>query len=283
MARTGQAGNETDEDVAGLGDAGVGHHALDIGLHSSHDVPQGHREDGDDGDRNDQRGEIDLPEAAIDEDANESGKASSLGADREEGRRWSWSAFVDVRGPHVEWDGGDFEAETGEDQYGGYQDNEVAGLHTAGDGGGDAFQISGSGKAIEQGETVQQNGRGHSTQQYIFDGSLRRALAAANEAGHYVKWDTGELKRNIDGDEFARTCHEHHARDDDEEDDLEEDGVGIHYQHIKKSMVLNQCVVGDHHCQRDRKGQRYDKANQRDCHRDNAPLNEQIYHHHNEG
>src|SRR5258708_12735693 len=111
MARTGQAGNETDENVTGLGDAGVGHHALDIGLHSGHDVAQCHREDGNDGDRDDQRGEIDLPEAAIDEDANESGKASSLGADREEGRRRSWSAFGDVRAPHVESNAGYSDAE----------------------------------------------------------------------------------------------------------------------------------------------------------------------------
>src|SRR5260370_42647702 len=121
MARTGQAGNETDEDVTGLGDAGVGHHALDIGLHSGHDVPQGHRENGDDGDRNDQRGEIDLPRAAIDEDADESGKESSLGAAREKGRRWGWSAIVGVRGHRMEWAGGAFEGADGEDQYAGHE------------------------------------------------------------------------------------------------------------------------------------------------------------------
>ena len=105
-------GGEGDEQVAGVGDAGVGEHALDVALEERAEVADGHGERGEDPD---QDGPAVLHGREAGEgDAEQDGEGGGFGGGGHEADDRGGCALVDVGGPDVERSGGDLEAEADE-------------------------------------------------------------------------------------------------------------------------------------------------------------------------
>src|SRR6266540_4796181 len=101
--------HESDEDVAGMSDARIREHALDVLLRESDDVADNHRRGGDPPD-----GRVPLHEQigeSLDPDSDERSERCRLDRRRHVRGNRGRRAVVDVRRPHVKRDGGDLEAE----------------------------------------------------------------------------------------------------------------------------------------------------------------------------
>ncbi len=106
-------GGKGDEEVAGVGDGGVGEEALHVGLQEGAEVADGHRGYGEDGDH--EHPVVAVHGGGAEEEAEEDGEGGGLGGCRHEGDYGGGGALVDVGGPDVEGGSGDFEAEADED------------------------------------------------------------------------------------------------------------------------------------------------------------------------
>ena len=108
-------GKEGHQHVAEVGDRGVGQDALHVVLAQRQKVPDDHRGDGDDGERDEQRRLRGEAERA--EEAQQQRDHRALRHRRHVGRHGRRGALVDVRRPHVEGHDGELEADADEDQH----------------------------------------------------------------------------------------------------------------------------------------------------------------------
>ena len=93
-------GSESHQQIACVGDAGVGKHALDVALHERAEVADGHGERG-------EHPQEDSPamlheREAGEGDAKQDGEGCGLGCGGHEADNGSGRALVDVRRPHME-------------------------------------------------------------------------------------------------------------------------------------------------------------------------------------
>src|SRR6185295_243780 len=118
-------------------------------------------------------------------------------------------AFIDVGRPHVERDGGNFEGETGyqEDKTEDEADGNAASLHDHGDCG----KTRTPGETIDQRYAVQHHSGRQRAEHEIFETGFGGAEIVAVERGKYVECQTLELEAEIERDEIASRCHQHHA------------------------------------------------------------------------
>ena len=235
-ARGGNAGHaeagEGCEQVAGVGNGGIGQHALDVVLAQSGEVADGHGEDGDDPHQG-------LPHAvehgeAREEQADEDGEGGNLGRSRQEGYDGGWCAFIDVRGPDVEGSGGDFEEDADHEKGEGGEDEVAA--SRMGDQGADFVDLRGARSAEDEGHSVEEEAGGEGAEKEVFDGGFGALAGVFAEAGENVGRDGGDFEGDENNQELDRRGHQAHA-------DCAED----HQGEVFAAMVLvgGQGVEGD--------------------------------------
>lgn len=106
----GTAHYDADEQVAGMGDAGIGQHPFEVVLRKGQDVAAN---DGENRDSPDDRSPIGLGIEEDDiKDAGEGDEGGGLRADRHKGGDWSGCAIVDIGRPCLEGNGGHLEGKT---------------------------------------------------------------------------------------------------------------------------------------------------------------------------
>lgn len=160
-------GKEGDEDISGVGDAGVSEDSFDIALGKGGDVADGHCCDGDEG----EGGEPDRLESAGGiKQSGESGESSGFADDAHERRDIGGGALVDVGRPLMERDKGSFESET--DKHKG----KSKGGHVAGGASGvsdfEGVQIDTSGGSVEVGDSIEEESGGEGSEEEVFEGGF---------------------------------------------------------------------------------------------------------------
>ena len=151
-------------------------------------------------------------------------------------------AFVDVRGPHVERDGRDFEAQAGDDEDN--PDGEAGrGEFGVGHGFGDVVEGHAAGEAVDQGDPVQQQARGQGTENEVFQASLGGTALIAGEGGQHIDRQAHQFEAEIQRHQAAGRDHQHHADggEQHQDGDLEAAQVGV--------FVV---VEREHHAEADR-------------------------------
>ena len=129
-------------------------------------------------------------------------------------------AFVDIRRPHVERHGGDLEGEAGDDEH--EADNQPwRAVRRIGQHLGDLAELHGAGKAVDQGNAVQQKPRRQRPQDKKFQPGLGAAQLVAGEGGEHVGRQRLQFQPEIERHQVGGRGHHQHA-----------DG-GIQHQHRK--------------------------------------------------
>ena len=96
-----------------MGDGRVGQHAFEIFLNNGHQIAQGH---GDDGQEDQDLGEVIAVGGAQGGKPQQNGHGRDLGGSGDIGHQLVGAALIDIRGPEVDGEGGQFEEKTGQGQ-----------------------------------------------------------------------------------------------------------------------------------------------------------------------
>ena len=192
-------GDEADEDVTRLGDAGIGQHAFDVSLVNGGQIAQGH---GGNGHRDQDRPPIFLvgqAHGSCTEQAQEDGKPSRFRGCGKNRRDGGWRTFVDIGGPEVEGHGRYLEAKTDDNHHGRQQNEGVVASRADHIGDGvDVRRPSGatrqSGVAIEQAEAIEHDPRGKRAINEVFDTRFGRTAGIGGETSQDVEGDAGRFE-----------------------------------------------------------------------------------------
>ena len=172
------ARGETDENIAGVGDARIGQHALEARLAERRKVADGHRQHG-------EHREADEPGLVMSDQrghhADEGGEGRGLGRHRHERGDRRRRALVDIRRPLVERDERHLEAVADEEQ-------PDADRKQRGEGQGhrerryalaDLGQVGGARRTVDQGDAVKEEAAGKGAQQEVLQRRFGRTRIAA--------------------------------------------------------------------------------------------------------
>ena len=183
----GRGGLQAEQDEAGVVDRRVGQHPLDVPL--DHGQP-GADQQGDDGQHVDDRLPVgpQHPERG-DEDPQQGGEAAHLGHRGHEPGHRRRRALVDVGRPHVERHGGHLEGEADQQQGHPGQQHPVGGHHVVGQEVGDLGEVGGAGGAVDEGDAVDEDGRGEAAQDEVLERRLPRGGPPVVEGGQHVEGD----------------------------------------------------------------------------------------------
>ena len=109
------SGDQAEQYESGVRDAGIGQHALDVGLHEGDETAKRHGQHRDHGDDNDP--DIRRRGHGVEEDAQQDGEGGGLRPHRHEGGDGRRCPLVDVRHPHVERHRADLENQAGDQEH----------------------------------------------------------------------------------------------------------------------------------------------------------------------
>ena len=200
-------------------DARVGEHALHVGLDERHDVADRHRQD--------RQPDQDLEPAdrhaagrwrkrevtgveGYEQHPQEDGEARRLHGGGHVGRHRCRRALVDVRGPHVERDEGELEAEAHEDEQ---HPNEHEGLvGQPGQCCGDTVEARRTGQAPDERDAVDEDRGSECAEQEVLQAGLCGPVLAAEVRRQGVDGHAHRLEPEEQHDQVARVGHEQHAQ-----------------------------------------------------------------------
>src|SRR6185437_2594483 len=213
----GGEGGEGNAQVSGVRDGRIGQQALDVALAQCTEVAEGH---GDDRQPPQDRYPVAAQEREGSEgDAQQNGEGSGFGAGGHERDDGGGRAFVDIGRPDVERRSGNLEGEADDDHC--HADVEQRLRLTVVDGGGDVGDARAAGGAVDQRDSVEEEGRGEGAEKEILERGFGALRTAAAEARHDVGGDRGDFEGDEDQQQLHGARHEHHA-DGSEEHEGEE-------------------------------------------------------------
>ena len=214
-------GDDAEEEVAGVADAGVGEEAFEVGLREGGEVAEDH---GGSGDHGEKRKDFFLQggdnEEGLD-DAEEDDEAGGFRGDGEEGGDRSGRALVDVRNPELERGGRDFEAEGDEDETETEEQRGCGRLVEGREFFRDGGEVELSGHAIDPRDAVDEEAGGEGTEDEIFRSGLEAGFATAQVGDEDVEGDGDEFERDEDHHEVDGRGHPHEAGAGEDGEDVE--------------------------------------------------------------
>ena len=218
----GADGDDAEEEIAGVADAGVGEEAFEVGLRDGGEVAEDHGGAGDDGEEREdfflQGGDN---EEGLD-DAEEDDEAGGFGGDGEEGGDRGGRALVNVGDPELERGGGDFETEGDEDEAEAEEEGGAGGLVEGGEFFGDGGEVELSGHAVDPRDAVDEEAGREGAEDEVFGAGFEAVLIAAEVGDEDVEGDGDEFERNEDHHEVDSGGHPHEAG-------AGEDGEGVEF------------------------------------------------------
>ena len=190
-----------------MGDGGVGQHALKIFLDDGHQVAQGHGDHGED-DQGD--GEVIAGAVAQDRQAQQQGDRRGLGGGGDEGDDLVGASLVDVRGPEVEGEHGQFKEKARHGQQD--ADDADGAVDQLGHLGEDVDQVRGAGGAEDVAQAEEHEARGHGADEQILDARFHVDAVTPPQRHQDIQGVGRQLQGHIDGEKFHR-AHQHHHTD----------------------------------------------------------------------
>lgn len=209
MVPSGDAGLDAQEDEPGVVHRGVRHHPLDVGLHGGE---QGADDEADHGQGVDDRLPVHRPlREGGDEDPQEGGEGGDLDRRGHEAHRRRRRSLVDVGAPRVERRRRHLEAEADQQQHQPQQEDTLLEEGVVGQEAGDGGQVGRAGGAVDEGDAVEEEGRGERPQHEVLEARLLGLGAVALHGGQDVGGDGEDLEAEEDHDEVAGDGHHHAA------------------------------------------------------------------------
>ena len=237
--------DDCNQDVACMRNARVGEQALDVALSQRNQISDDHRNR-----RQPPHGfvpDVKQRRKRLEPEAEERGEGRTFyrrGHVRGDRRR---RAFVSIGSPHVERCRRNLEPEADENQRDSHQQQSIVLEAEADDVRPDLDEVSGAGCAVDERDTVQQEGGRKGAEQEILDCSFGGALGPAIDTDQHVDRDRHELDPEEHDDQVACCGEDHHS------------GSRQQQQHVRlaRSNPLAHIVV-ERHCNR---AQRRDEEN----------------------
>jgi hypothetical protein len=222
-------GDDRDEQVTGMRNAGEADEALHVVLGERGEVAE---EDGRDGHHGEHRHreEIIRAEDALGEDE-EHRETGGLGGDGEERGDRGRRALVNVGNPDLEGDGADLEGDTGEDEHDADGGEEVLGVgfeeHAEGVEvhrfGGGAGERRVAGDSVEEDDAEEQDAGAERAGDQVFEAGFEGQRARAEIGDEDVETDGDGFEGDEEEDEVVALREEHHRGGDDHRDGEELD------------------------------------------------------------
>ena len=207
---------DADQDVAGLGDAGVGEHPLQVLLGDGREIPDGH---GQDRKRHEDVGEVGAALLACGGQADQHGHRADFRGGGDEGRRLMGGALVDVGGPDVEREDGELEEKPAQGEQ--EADLDQGPVRSPRQDAGEFGHGGGTGRPIEQGQPEQHHGRCRDPHEEKFQRRLHRHLPRPAQGHQHVERITRQLQGDVDAQQVYRARQQHHGERADEEQQVE--------------------------------------------------------------
>ena len=203
--------DDAGEHVAGLGDGGVGEHALERGLAERADVADDDRDRGERGERR-PPGRLRFDEGGV-EEAQKDAEGGDLGGDGHERGHGCGRALIHVWRPLVKRRDRCLEAQPGDAQRDADERERVAGEPAARERARDGGEVGVAGGAVDHGDAVQQRGRADSADDQVLEAGLERVLAPQFAGAQHVQRDREELEADEQGDGVLSGGEQRHAAD----------------------------------------------------------------------
>ena len=210
-------------------DARVGEHTLHVRLHEGEHVAHGHRCD------------REYPEDLLpveverrecgEEETGDPGEGRRLHADRHEGGDRRRRPLVDVGRPELERNDRRLEAECDDEQREAAEDRDP---RCGTEPGADAVVARGPRRAVEGGDTVEQEAGRECPQDEVLERRLARRTVASMDARQHVGRERHDLDAEEQQDQVARGGHDHHARGREENQRVEL--AGAHPDHLEIAL-----------------------------------------------
>ncbi len=201
-------GGDADQREADVGDAGIGHQALDVELADGGEGAERHRGQGEDDDHL-----LPLHGPGTErphQHPQHQPDRGDLGCARHERGHRRGGTFIDIGRPHVERHGRHLEGQARDHEHEpdqGTQRQSGLGRPQA----GQHIEIEGAREAVDQGAAVQQHAGSQGTQDEIFQPGLGRAQVVAMDGRQHVDRQALQLDRHVEGEEAVGRDHHGHA------------------------------------------------------------------------
>ena len=202
-------------------DRGIRHQPLVVVMADSGKRPEHHGRDRDEDDdllplRRDRR-------ERSDRDTAEQGDSRDFRRRREERGDRRRRAFIDVRRPHMERHGRDFECEAREQKHDAEDQADRGRLRRS----RDARERNRSGESVNQRRAIKQHARRKRAENEVLQARLGRAHVLAVNRSDHVERERHQFDAEIKRDEIAGRDHHHHAGDGKQYDDRKLEAVEL--------------------------------------------------------
>nr|GEU28382.1 hypothetical protein [Tanacetum cinerariifolium] len=216
--RGAHARQQAQQHEADLRDGRVGQHAFQVGLGNCGQVTDDQRHHGQDHqhllpvDRHRQQ--------AFHQQADAHGKGGDFRCAAQQQGHCRWRAFIDVRYPHVERHGAQFERQAGHQEHDAEdQDRRLDGAGSYG--GGNLRDFQGAGGAVQHRHAVEQEARCQGAQDEVLHRRFGRLVVIATQCNQRVQAQRHQFHAQVHGEEVRTGDHHHLAQRGKQRQDVE--------------------------------------------------------------
>ncbi len=212
-----EVGEDSHEEVSGVGDAGVAEGSLDVLLDESYEVTDRHRCNSDSG----ESGEPEILKGiSSGEYSDECTHCGDLTDNAHEGGDVGGGTLIDIGSPLVERNEGGFESETNEhkgDGEHGHDECAVGGI----EGNFESFEVEGSRGTVDECDSVKQECRSECAEEEVFEGRFFGSLVTTGHSREAVEGDGEDFQADEKHEKVLGANHDHGSAERPESEGIE--------------------------------------------------------------